>query len=87
MMSWIGFSELGSRNCSRKREALVGLVLVEELRGGMSGSVMKDWAFWRRFESVNMIGLRRPSWCISRSYRFEWRPRLVRMNLSSEDNT
>lgn len=57
MMSWIGFSEPGSRNCSRKREALVGLVdFVEELRGGVSGSVIKDWAFWRRVESVNMTG-------------------------------
>lgn len=50
LISWIGFSESGSRNCSRKRLALVGFE--EELEVGVVGSVMKDWAFWRRLERV-----------------------------------
>lgn len=49
----MGFSESGSRNCSRNREALVGL---EDVLGeGVFGSAMKDWAFWSRFERVNMV--------------------------------
>lgn len=54
MMSWMGFSESGSRNCSRKRLAFVGFK--EELGEGEVGSLINDWAFCRRFERVNIVG-------------------------------